>query len=369
MALEVGIVGLPLVGKTTLFSAMTAAGGGGAAKQEFSSIKPNVAIVPVPDQRLKMINQFVETQKIVPATMRVVDIAGLARGASEGKGMGNKFLAHIREVDAILHVVRCFENPMAPHPDGALDPTRDMDALELELVFADLESVSGSIDRAERAARSREKEAVARVELLRKVHKQLEEGKPVRGLTFNEEEQKLLKHFGLITAKRVLYVANVGEDDLAGEGPLAKQVRDWAEKNGGGAVAVCGKLEAELAELDEKERAEMLEGMGLKEPALAALTREAYRLLGLHCFFTAGPEEIRAWQIPIGAKGPQAAGAVHTDLEKSFIKAQVYTLDDLKTHKTEPAIKAAGKLRLEGKDYVMRDGDIVHFQAGLAGRG
>jgi ribosome-binding ATPase len=368
MPLEIGIVGLPLVGKTTLFNAMTAAGGGGAARQEFSSIKPNVAIVPVPDRRLRVINQYVETQKIVPATMRVVDIAGLARGASEGKGMGNKFLAHIREVDAVLHVVRCFENPMVPHPDATLDPTRDMDALELELVFADLESVTGSIDRAERAARGREKEAVARLELLKKCQKQLEEGKPVRQLQFNDEEQKILKHFGLITGKKVLYVANVGEDDLAGEGPLAKQVRDWAQKNSGGAVAVCGKLESELAELDEKERAEMLEGMGLKEPALAALTREAYRLLGLHCFFTAGPEEIRAWQIPIGAKGPQAAGAVHTDLEKSFIKAQIYTLEDLQTYKTEAAIKAAGKLRLEGKDYVMKDGDITHFQAGLAGK-
>ena len=369
MALEIGIVGLPLVGKTTLFNAMTAGGGGGAAKQEFSSIKPNVAVVPVPDGRLKVINQFVQTQKIVPTTMRVVDIAGVARGASEGKGMGNKFLAHIREVDAVMHVVRCFENPMSPHPDGSLDPTRDMDALELELVFADLESVTGSIGRAERAARSREKEAVVRLEVLKKCQAQLEQGKPVRQLEFNEEERKLLRHFGLITAKKVLYVANVGEDDVAGEGPLAKQVRDWAAANGGGAVAVCGKLEAELAELPEGERAEMLEGLGLKEPALAALTREAYRLLGLHSFFTAGPEEIRAWEIPIGARAPEAAGAVHSDLEKSFIKAEVYTLEDLQAHKTEAAIKAAGKLRVEGKDYVMKDGDITHFRAGLAGRG
>lgn len=368
MALEVGIVGLPLVGKTTLFSAMVTAGGGGAVKQEFTSIKPNVATVPVPDPRLHTINQYIQTQRIVPVTMRVVDIAGIARGASEGQGMGNKFLSHIREVDAVIHVVRCFANADVPHPDGSLDPARDIETLEMELVLADLESVSGSVDRAEKAARTRDKEAMTRLEMLKKCHAQLNDGKPVRQLTFNEEERKLLRHFGLITAKKVMYVANVGEDDLLGDGPMAQQVRSYAAANEGAFVAVCGKLEAELAELEEKDRDEMLQSMGLKEPALHALTREAYRLLGLHSFFTAGEDEIRAWTIPVGATAPQAAGAVHTDLEKSFIKAEIYSLADLVQFKTEAAIKHAGKMRLEGRDYVMRDSDIAHFQAGLAGR-
>ena len=363
MPLEVGIVGLPLVGKTTIFNAMVAASGGAEVKQEFTSIKPNVAMVHVPDDRLKIINQFIETGRIVPAQMRVVDIAGIARGASEGQGMGNKFLSHIRQVDAVIHVVRCFENDDVPHPDLTLDANRDIETLEMELVLADLEVVSGSIGKSEKAARAhdKDKDAIARLEVLKRCHKMLDDGKPVRELQFTPEEQKHIKSFGLITGKKVLYVANVDEGDIQGEGPMVQQVRAWAKNSGGGVLALCGKLESELAELDEKDRPEMLASMGLKEPALTTLTREAYSLLGLHSFFTAGPMEIKAWTIPIGATGPQAAGAIHTDFERGFIRAEVYTLADLQQYKTEAAIKHHGKLRVEGKNYVMKDGDITHF--------
>jgi GTP-binding protein YchF len=361
MSLEVGIVGLPLVGKTTIFNAMVAAAGGQEVKQEFTSIRPNVAMVQVPDERLRIINQYIATNRLVPAQMRVVDIAGIARGASEGQGMGNKFLSHIRQVDAVIHVVRCFQNDDVPHPDGSLDATRDIETLEMELVLADLEVVSGSIGKLEKAARAHERDAVARLEMLKRCQTALDDGKPVRTLQFTPDEQKVLKSFGLITAKRVLYVANVDESDIEGQGPLAQQVRRWAADNGGGMLALCGKLEAELAELDEKDRPEMLASMGLKEPALNILTREAYRLLGLHSFFTAGPTEIRAWTIPIGATAPQAAGAIHSDFERGFIRAEIYSIEDLQQYKSEAAIKHHGKLRVEGKNYVMKDGDVTHF--------
>ena len=291
----------------------------------------------------------------------MVDIAGIVRGASTGEGLGNKFLSHIREVDAILHVVRCFAGGEIIHVEGSVDPLRDIDTIDTELMLADLETVGSSLDKSERQARSGDKEAIARAELLRKAQEHLNVGKPARTLDLSPDERKLLKSLGLITAKKVLYVANVDEADLHGEGPLVKVVRERAASEGGAVVPVCGKLEAELAELDEKDRKEMLESMGLAEPALAALSREAYRLLGLHSYFTAGPKEIRAWTIPIGATAPQAAGVIHTDFERGFIRAEIYTLDDLKQYKTEAAIKAAGKMRAEGKSYVMKDGDITHF--------
>ena len=369
--MEAGIVGLPNVGKSTLFNALTSAGIP-SENFPFCTIEPNVGVVPVPDARLQTITRFIPPQKVIPAALRLVDIAGIVKGASEGEGLGNKFLSHIKSVDAILHVVRCFEDDDITHVDGSVDPIRDIEVIDTELMLSDLATVDGALDKARRAAKSGDKEAKARLALLEKCQPILAEGKPIRELLargvgdggLDADERKALKSFGLITAKQVLYVANVDEDDLHGDGELVQQVRQRAEAEGGAVVPVCAKLESELAELDEADRGEMLESVGLEEPALAALARAAYGLLGYRSYFTAGDKEVRAWTIPVGATAPQAAGVIHSDFEQKFIRAEVYTLPDLQQYETEKAIREAGRMRAEGKGYVVQDGDICHFLTG-----
>ncbi len=359
--MEAGIVGLPNVGKSTLFNALTSSQAAQSANYPFCTIEPNEGIVNVPDPRLATIASYVNPQRVLPAILKLVDIAGIVKGASEGEGLGKKFLSHIRQVDAILQVVRCFEDPDVTHVSGDVDPLADIETIETELLFADIQTLENALPKAQRTAKSGDKEAKLRVSAIEKCLAHLATEIPLRQLTIDPAEEKAIASYGLMTAKPILYVANIGEDDLLGEHELVARVRAHAEKVGAGVVPVCAKLEAEIAELDEADRVEMLESVGLAEPALAVLAREAYRTLGLQSYFTAGEKEVRAWTIPVGATAPQAAGVIHTDFERGFIRCEVYTLEDLETYREEKEIRQAGKLRVEGKSYVMQDGDICHF--------
>lgn len=359
--MKAGIVGLPNVGKSTLFNALTSTKSAQAANYPFCTIEPNEGIVAVPDPRLLRIQKYIPTQKVVPTALKLVDIAGIVKGASEGQGLGNKFLSHIREVDAIIQVVRCFEDPDVVHVAGTVNPLADIETIEMELMLADIQTLENALPKTERTAKSGDKEAKHRVEAIKKCLEHLATDQPLRKLQLDEEEALSIETYGLMTAKPILYVANVEESDLEGQGPLVMQVREFAEKVGASVIPVCAKLESEIAELDEADRSEMLESAGLAEPALAALAREAYKVLGLQSYFTAGEKEIRAWTVHAGATAPQAAGVIHTDFEAGFIRAEVYSVADIEHYKSEKEIRNAGKLRVEGKSYIMKDGDICHF--------
>jgi GTP-binding protein YchF len=359
--MEAGIVGLPNVGKSTLFNALTAVGIA-SENYPFCTVEANIGAVAIPDPRLATINRYIETQKIIPAIFQLVDIAGLVRGASRGEGLGNKFLGDLRNVDAILHIVRCYEDENVMHVEGDINPIRDVDTIDTELMLADLQSVEGRLERGEKTARTGGAEGKRRLEILAECQARLSDAQPIRGLAYDDpQSMKILRELQLLTSKPVLYVANVGEDDLAGNSPTVQKLRERSRSEGSDVVPISARLEAEIAELEEPDRSEMLKSVGLAEPALAVLARAAYRLLGLQSYYTAGPKEIRAWTVPIGATAPQAAGVIHSDFERGFIRAEVYTVDDLEKYTSEKAIREAGKMRLEGKSYVMQDSDVCHF--------
>lgn len=363
MSLTAGIVGLPNVGKSTLFNAIT--------KQEilaanypFATIEPNVGTVIVPDKRVEVLEEMYMPNKTIPTTFEFTDIAGLVKGASTGEGLGNKFLSHIREVDAIVEVVRCFDDKNIIHVDGKVDPIRDIEVINLELVFSDLEIIDNRINKiAKKAQTSKNKDDLIEYNLLLRIKENLEKNIPVRKLDFDEEELKILSSFRLITAKPIIYVANVDEDTIiAGENEYVKEVREYAKKENTEVVMICAKIESELAELELEEKTAFLKELGIEESGLSSLIKSTYSLLGLATYFTVGPDEVRAWTFRKGMKAPSCAGLIHTDFEKGFIRAEVMSYQDLIDCGNELKVKEAGKMRLEGKDYLMQDGDICHFR-------
>jgi GTP-binding protein YchF len=361
MGIQCGIVGLPNVGKSTLFNALTQAANAAAENYPFCTIDPNVGVVPVPDTRLDALAAIVKPQKVIATTVEFVDIAGLVAGASKGEGLGNKFLAHIRETDAIAHVVRCFENEDVVHVAGKVRPLDDIEVIHTELALADLDTVDRALQRAEKASKAGDKEAIRLRELLTRVRAALDAGRAVRAAVTDAEERRLLRELHLITMKPLMYVANVDEHGFE-DNPHLDAVRKRAVEEGAEVVPVCAAIEAEIAQLDAGDRAEFLRDLGLAEPGLDRVIRAAYRLLGLLTFFTAGPKEVRAWTVRDGGTAPQAAGEIHTDFEKGFIRAEVIGYDDYLRYRGESGAKDAGRMRLEGKEYLVAEGDVMHFR-------